>query len=92
MARDRTKDEILDQLVYAVACVARHYGPGLSAEGLADIRQKLSLDNWWCDSTWRVDTLEGPGEPDPDFCPSVLPPSFCGLEFDDVVEQSRTGK
>ncbi len=94
MARNRSPDEILDQVVYAVACVARHYGPGLSAEGLKWVRDQLQSDTTWvCDSTWRVDTQEGDGDPNPDFHPLVLdeddPPYFT---FEEVVQQSRTGE
>jgi hypothetical protein len=88
MARERTKDEILDQLVYAVNCVARHYGPGLSAEGLKDIRDKFAEDNWWCDSTWRVDTED---EPNPDFCPFIIEDGYMGLNFAEVARESREG-
>ena len=92
MARERTDEEILDQLVYAVACVARHYGSGLSAEGLFNVRRKLAEDKWYCDTTWRVDVLEGLSEPNPDFYPSVLTEGMSGLCFEDVVLQSRTGE
>lgn len=92
MARDRTNDEILDQAVYAVACVAHHYGPGFSAEGLADVRRLLTeLGPWGCDSSWRVDIPEGEGEPNPDFCPKHLPKEFGWIEFDDITRASRTG-
>lgn len=104
MARNRTNEEIVDQLVYAVACVARHYGSGLSAEGLASVRKALEAEGPWnCDSGWRVDTMEqdyygdelqpgfNAGEPNPDFCPSVLTDGFLGLYLADVVRQSRTG-
>jgi hypothetical protein len=105
MARDRTHDEIVDQLVYAAACVARHYGPGLSADGLQAMRKSLDAEGpWWCDSTWRVDVqepnyygdsrLEGHSldEPNPDFCPLVLKDGYLGLNFREVVEQSRGGE
>jgi hypothetical protein len=60
MARERTHDEIVDEMVWVVACVARHYGPGLSTDGLVALRKTLSrFNNWYCDSTWRVDIPEG---------------------------------
>lgn len=92
MARDRSKDEILDQLVYAVAAVARHYGPGLSTEGLRDIRKKLDEDDWWCDARWRVDVLEGGDDGNPDFCPSVIPNDYYGLDFEETINRARTGE
>lgn len=94
MARTRTKDEILDQLIYAIACVARHYGPGLSADGLKHYRDLLARDDWWCDATWTCDVLEDEEEPNPDFHPSKLncddPEWF--FTFEDVVRKSRTGQ
>lgn len=93
MARDRSKDEIVDQMLFAVACVANHYGPALSPGGLVGVREQLASHNWWCDAEWRTATLEGGQDGNPDFCPQVLPSkTVAGLDFDEVVRQSRTGE
>ncbi len=93
MARDRSKEEILDQMVWAVACVARHYGPGLSASGLRGLRQELASSGpYWCDGEWRSDVLEGGKDGNPDFCPAILKPDFAGLNFDETVKRSKTGE
>jgi hypothetical protein len=92
MARERTKEEILDQAVYAVARVVNHYGPALNAEGLQHLRYLLSDIDYWCDSTWRVDVLEGGEDGNPDFHPSVLPDGKYGPRFEEVVYMSRTGE
>lgn len=92
MARDRSKDEILDQMMYAIQCVTRHYGEGLSPYGLKKIRDCLAEKNWCCDAEWRVDILEGPNEPPVDFCPAVIPDGYLGSFLDEVAEESRTGE
>lgn len=55
---ERTRDQILDQAVHAVACVARHYGPGFNENGLLLIRERLSEMPWHTDSCFRVDRQE----------------------------------
>lgn len=60
MARNRTKEEILDQAVYAAATVARFYGPGFNQEGLAHLRLVLSSLPWSCDASYLTDVEEGP--------------------------------
>jgi len=94
MATGRSHDEILDQMIFAVACVANHYGPALNADGLAEIRKLLGdSQQWWCGSHWLVDVLEGGEDGNPDFCPKVIPfTTPAGLDFDEVVRQSRTGE
>lgn len=94
MARDRTHDEILDQMVYAVACVAYHYGPGLSGAGLRWVRKQLDREpqgdpGWWCDSSWRVDIPDGE---ELDFCPEKLPPDLLDRSFEEIVRLSRGGE
>jgi hypothetical protein len=60
MARERTHDEIVDEMVWVVNWVAYYYGPGLSTDGLVALRKVLSrFNNWYCDSSWRVDIPEG---------------------------------
>ncbi len=65
MAADRTHDEILNEMVYAANEAFRHYGPGLSADGLAALRKVMGaeLSPLWCDSCRRVDVPDG-GEKD----------------------------
>ena len=55
---ERTEEQILDEAVYAVACVARHYGPGFNERGLAHVRELLSQVNFSTDSCFRVDVYE----------------------------------
>ena len=53
---ERTHDQILDEMVHAVACVAWHYGPGLNESGLKEIRDCLNLQN--TDACYSVDCRE----------------------------------
>jgi hypothetical protein len=55
MARVRSHQEIVNELVYAVQRVVRHYGPGLNEDGLLEVREFMDkrLGPWWCDATWR---------------------------------------
>jgi len=55
----RTKEQLEDQFVYAVACVMQHYGPGLSQEGLQEVREFAKKMNLHTDSTFNVDREEG---------------------------------
>ena len=55
MARERSKDEILNEAVFAINQVARWYGPGFSGSGLVELKEMLSQMPLRCDSTWRVD-------------------------------------
>ena len=55
---DRTKDQILKEAVYAVACVAHHYGPALNEEGLQEIHNLLLRVDFHTDATYRVDVFE----------------------------------
>jgi hypothetical protein len=54
---DRTHDEILDEMVHAVACVVSHYGPNLNAAGLAWVRERLDFC-WYTDASFRLDMEE----------------------------------
>lgn len=89
MARERTHDEILDEMCFAVNRVARHYGPSLSQDGLIELRKRLDgMGKWWCDATWMVDAIEGE---EPDF--HELIPDEYDIEgfysFETVRKQSR---
>jgi hypothetical protein len=55
---ERTTDQILDEAVYAVACVAHHYGPGLNEEGLRYTRELLSKLYLFMDAEFRCDMEE----------------------------------
>lgn len=69
---ERTHDQILDEMVHAVACVAQHYGPGLNESGLKMIRDSLNCLNWHTDSCFRVDCYED--DPYIDFHQRILWP------------------
>lgn len=90
MARERTHDEIVDEVVYAAACVIYHYGPGLSDEGLVALRHGIeaACGRLWCDSSWRVDTPDGEGEDSPDFHVRMLSKER-DLSFEVIVRRSR---
>lgn len=56
---DRTKEQLLDEMVYAVQCVFYHYGPALSEDGLKELRAalaKFGVPN--LDSDYRVFRLD----------------------------------
>ena len=76
----RTKEQILDQAVYAAACVARHYGPGFNSDGVALLREKLSELPWYTDAEYWVDVY--PGDEFEDFHLRITWPSdWDKLEF-----------
>ena len=54
---ERTHDQILDEMVHAVACVARHYGDKLNESDLKLIRDRLNL-NWYTDAGFSTDCRE----------------------------------
>ena len=54
---ERTQDQILDEMVHAVACVARHYGDRLRESDLKLIRDRLDL-NWYTDAGFSGDCRE----------------------------------
>ncbi len=78
---ERTHEQILDEMVHAVACVARHYGPGLNQSGLTHIRELLSQEHWFTDTCYRLDVLED--DPHVDFHHRIL---------DDEFDTLRTGR
>jgi hypothetical protein len=93
MARNRSQEEILNQVMYAIAAVVAHYGPGYNAEGLHELRQMIAgSETFFCDSEWRVDVIEDKQSPNPDFCPSIIPDGTSGLNFATVVKKSLTGE
>jgi hypothetical protein len=76
----RTHAQILDEIVYAVACAAEHYGPGLSEDGLADLRALFNKWGFWTDTSFRVDRCED--EPYIDFHERIIwPDGWDKLEF-----------
>jgi hypothetical protein len=81
MAERRTEDQIIDQLVYAVACAASHYGPRLNKDGIASVRAAMrKLRPWWCDATFTCDMLEDDAHID--FDKRILwPDNWRKLEF-----------
>jgi hypothetical protein len=77
---ERTTDQILDQAVYAVQCVSRHYGPEFNAEGLRTVRELLSQLPWFTDSCFRVDCHED--DPFIDFHQRIIwPDGWDKIEF-----------
>jgi hypothetical protein len=54
----RTHEQILDEVVHAVACVAQHYGPELNERGLAWVRSQLGERPWFTDACYQVDCRE----------------------------------
>lgn len=60
MAKERSKMQIIDEVIFAVQSVAQHYGPGFNTEGLVEIRKFLETMSWFCDSTWRCNVEDGP--------------------------------
>lgn len=80
---ERSEKQILVQAVYAVACVHKHYGPGLSAGGIKHLTQLLSQVNFCTDASYRVDVLED--EPYTDFLPRIIwPPMWNTIDFDEI--------
>lgn len=82
MARERTHDEILDQAVYAIEAVHRHYGSGLSIEGLEQVRKALKDINFSCDPDWQE-------EPDIDFYEKFLKDSYVVESFEEIAKFSK---
>lgn len=85
---DRTQEQVLDEAVYAVACVAWHYGPGLSKIGLQEMRKLLKSFNFHTDSCFRVDVQED--EKHVDFRSRIIwPDGRDVLDYDNVIEESQ---
>lgn len=85
---DRTKDQILDQVVYAVQCVAVHYGPAFSADGLQELRKILGeFSDWRTDSTFRVDVLDD--DEFVDFHQRIIwPDGWWKRDFEETIKDS----
>lgn len=83
---ERTRDQILDEAVHTVACVAHHYGPGFSETGLQEVRKLLSEMPWDTDSTFRVDCQED--DPFIDFHQRIIwPEGWDKLELEETHGQ-----
>lgn len=48
----RSKEQILDEVIYAINCVSYHYGPCFNQEGLKDLREKLKDIDFWADAEY----------------------------------------
>jgi len=81
---ERTHDQILDEMVHAAACVARHYGPALNEEGLQMLRHHLNFGNWSTDC-FRVDCRES--DPYIDFHQRIIWPD--GWDRFDTLQTGR---
>lgn len=87
---DRTRDEILDQAVYTVACVAHHYGPGYSDDGLQVLRESLDRLIFCTDVSFRE---RYDHEPYIDFVSRIIwPEDWDKLDFEETVRDSRGGR
>lgn len=91
MARERTSEEILDEVVYAAHRVIEHYGTGLSEDGLIWLREAISksVGPFWCDCSWRNDIPEGEEQDFHELLPPVLSPSSHMTDFDWQVRASK---
>ena len=81
----RTHDQILDEMVHAIACVARHYGPGLNERGLTWVRNKLGERPWYTDACYSVDCWES--DPYIDFHSRIINPD--GWDKFDTLQTGR---
>ena len=87
---DRTEEQVLDEVVYAVACVAQHYGPGLSEIGLQEMRKLLESFNFHTDASFRVDVQEDDEDP-VDFRSRIIwPHGWNVLDHDNVIAESKS--
>lgn len=85
---ERTVEQILNEAVFAVALVARHYGSGFSADGLVAVRELLSHLPWHADTCYRVDVDEG--DPHVDFHTRVYWADMTdAVDFDEVIRLSK---
>lgn len=85
---ERTRNQILNQAVYAVACVARHYGPGFNDNGLQEVRELLSEMPWDTDSSFRVDRQED--DPFIDFHQRIIwPEDWDKLEIEQTTKEAQ---
>ncbi len=86
---ERTEEQILDQLVFAVAEAREHYGPGFNKAGLRYVRECLSaLKPLWADATYRVDCYED--DLFIDFHHRIITPEgWDKMDFDEIVRDSQ---
>ena len=86
---EKTSEEILNEVVFAVACVARHYGSGLSETGLQDLRKLLNgFIKWTTDTCYRCDVYEE--DEYVDFHERIIvPKDWDDLNFQEIVEESK---
>lgn len=82
---ERTHEQILDEVVHAVACVARHYGPGLNEAGLKEVRDNLNTIPWFTDACFIVDCRED--DPYIDFHQRIFWPD--GWDQFDILQTGR---
>lgn len=86
---DRTPEQVLDEVVYAMACVAQHYGPGLSKIGLQEMRKLLKSFNFHTDASFRVDVQED--EKHVDFRSRIIwPHGWDVIDYDNVIAESKS--
>lgn len=86
---DRTQEQVLNEVVYAVACAAQHYGPGLSEIGLREVRKLLEDFNFHTDASFRVDVSED--ENHVDFRSRIIwPDGWDVIDYNNVIEESKS--
>lgn len=84
---ERSKEQILDQVVFAVAEVVRHYGPGFSGDGLRSARHLLSFLSLRTDQGYRE---REEGHVFADFRNRIAPlKDWDTCDFDETVAASR---
>ena len=85
---ERSKEQILDQAVFAVQCVSRHYGSGFSEEGLQELRKLLNEFPWWTDACYSCDVYDD--DPYADFDKRIIwPYGWWKEDFKEIVEESK---
>ncbi len=86
---ERTSEQILDEVVYAVQCVTVHYGPGFNEDGLRELRKVLNeFHTWWTDGEYTSGMLEN--DEHEDFHQRIIWPEDWRKEnFNEVVKESR---
>lgn len=87
---ERTQDQLIDQMTYALACVYQHYGPGLNSDGLKDLRlemtQLFSKNKLFLDASYRTDVNEN--DPYVDFDQRILKPNgWYNISFDEFKQE-----
>ena len=85
---ERTKEQILDQAVYALALVKCHYGPRWNENGLREVRELLSKLIWQTDACYTVYCYED--DPYIDFEQRIIKPKDWDLPtLKETVEKSK---